>query len=523
MRTALPDYIEAMLSPEAYPHPAGKVKLIQTHISYVFLAGDFVYKVKKPVDLGFLDFTTLEKRRHFCQQEVRLNRRLCHRMYLDVVPVSFVAGVVQVDAAGAVVDYAVKMRRLPDERMMPHLLRRDAVTGEMLASLAARIAEFHAAAEASDEIAAFGGLDTVLGNWRENFEQTEPYIGRTIARRQFEEIRAYVDDFSQREADLFAQRVGEGRVRDCHGDLRAEAICFEDDVCIFDCIEFNERFRYSDVAADLAFLAMDLDSRGRRDLADELVGLYLAQAADPTLPLVLNFYRCYRAYVRGKVDGFQLDEPEVPDRQKAAARRRARSFFRLAHAYATQSIPGALMITVGPSGTGKSYLANALAGRVGAALYSSDVSRKRLLGIEPTEPHEEPIDAGIYSPELTERTYRRMLEEAQPHLERGRPVLLDATYLRREQRAEAAQLAAQTGARFLALECRAGERLIRRRLARRLDEPKAVSDGRLEVYEAQKARYEPPTELPRAQRLIVDTKSPLPEQMERVVDKLSEG
>ena len=523
MSVSLPDYIEAMLSPGAYPHPVGRVKLIQTHISYVFLAGDFVYKVKKPVDLGFLDFTTMEKRRHFCQEEVRLNRRLCRGMYLDVVPVSFVAGVVQVDAAGAVVDYAVKMRCLPEERMMPQLLRRDAVTSEMLARLAGRIAEFHAAAETSDEIAAFGGLDTVLGNWRENFEQTEPYIGRTITRRQFEEIRAYVDDFTQREADLFAQRVREGRIRDCHGDLRAEAVCFEDDVCIFDCIEFNERFRYSDVAADLAFLAMDLDSRGRRDLSDELVGLYLGQAADPILPLVLNFYRCYRAYVRGKVDGFQLDEPEVPERQKARARRRARAFFRLAHAYATQAVPRVLMITVGPSGTGKSYLASALAGRVGAAIYSSDVTRKRLLGIEPAESREEPIDAGIYSPDITERTYQRMLEEARPHLERGRPVLLDATYLRREQRAEAARLAAQTGSRFLALECRASERLIRQRLARRRDEPKAVSDGRLEVYEAQKARYEPPTELPRAQRLIVDTRRPLTEQIERALNRLSEG
>ena len=187
--SSLPPHIAALLSPEAYPHKVERVDLVQTHISYVFLAGDFVYKVKKPVDLGFLDFTTLEKRRHFCQEEVRLNRRLCPGIYLDVVPVAYVEGNVAVDAAGTVVDYAVKMKRLPEERMMGHLLEKDAVTPEMVRGLARRLAEFHASAETGPDIEAFGGLETIAGNWRENFDQTEPYVGRTITARQFQEIR----------------------------------------------------------------------------------------------------------------------------------------------------------------------------------------------------------------------------------------------------------------------------------------------------------------------------------------------
>jgi aminoglycoside phosphotransferase family enzyme/predicted kinase len=518
--TQLPAHIEALLSPAAYPHPVGRVELVQTHISYVFLAGDFVYKVKKPVDLGFLDFTTLEKRRFYCHEELRLNRRLCPGTYLDVVPIGSAGGGVCVEAAGPAVDYAVKMKRLPEDCMMERLLRRRAVDPEMLRALAAKIAEFHAAAETNERISSIGGLETVVGNWRENFEQTEPFIGRTVSRRQFRDIEAYVEGFVEKETELFRRRVEEGRVRDCHGDLRVEAVCFPDGICIFDCIEFNERFRYSDVAADLAFLAMDLDFRGQQALSDELVGLYLGMSGDTTLPLVLNFYKCYRAYVRGKVDGFQLDEPEVPPEQRAAAQRRARRYFRLAHRYARPGVGRALVTMVGVTGTGKSYLANALAGRLGAAIISSDATRKTLAGIAPTERREEPIDSGLYSPEVTERTYAAMLERARPFLAGDKPVILDATYHGRRYREEAAALARSLGARFLAVECVVSESLVRERLAERRDEPRTISDGRWEVYEKQRSRYEPPSELGEADLLRLDTSRPLGEQLDRVQETL---
>ena len=512
--TSLPPHIAALLSPEAYPHKVERVDLVQTHISYVFLAGDFVYKVKKPVDLGFLDFTTLEKRRHFCQEEVRLNRRLCPGIYLDVVPVAYVEGTVAVDAAGAVVDYAVKMKRLPEERMMGHLLEKEAVSPEMVRALARRLAEFHASAETGPEVEAFGGLETIAGNWRENFDQTEPYVGRTITVRQFQEIREYVEGFLEREAALLQQRVAQGRIRECHGDLRAEAVCFQDGICIFDCIEFNQRFRYSDVAADLAFLAMDLDFRGWPAMSDELVGLYLEVSGDSTLPLVLDFYKCYRAYVRGKVEGFLLDAPEVPAAQKPAARRRARAFLRLAHRYARRRTPCTLINMAGLSGTGKSFLANALSARLGAVVISSDIVRKRLVGVEPTERHVEPWERGIYAPELTERTYEAMLAEAEPHLERGRPVILDATFMLRRHREAARKLARRRGARYLAVDCVAEESVARERLARRPNDPWTASDGRWEIFAAQRERFEPLTEVPRRELLRVDTAQRLGEQLD---------
>lgn len=494
----------------------------QTHISYLLFAGEFVYKLKKPLDLGFLDFTTLEKRRHYCEQEVALNRRLCEETYLGVVPVATSGGATKIEGEGEAVDYAVKMRRLPDEGMMTPMLERDAVTGDQIRMLARRIAEFHASSERSDEIDSYGGLETAMLNWRENFEQTEAYIGRTVHQRQFDDIRAFVEETAEEHAALFARRVQEGRARDCHGDLRTDAVCFtRDGVCIFDCIEFNERFRYSDVAADIAFLAMDLESRGRRDLSDELMGAYLGATLDATLPLLLPFYKCYRAYVRGKVDGFQLDQPEIDEAQKRVVADGARAYFELAHEYATQRTPRTLIITVGVSGSGKSHLANALAAHLGAAIFSSDVARKRLLGIEPTEKRPDPLDAGAYSPDVTERTYAALLDEARPWLEQGKAVILDATYLSREQRHGALQLAAETDARFIAVECDTAEAVIWERLSQRKGEERAVSDGRWEIYKAQQERREPIDELPVGSHVSVETSLPLREQIESVAGHLA--
>ncbi|MCH8993934.1 MAG: AAA family ATPase [Chloroflexi bacterium] len=521
--TALPAHIQGMLSPDAYSHAVGDIELRQTHISYLLFAGDFVYKVKKPLDLGFLDFTTIERRRHFCEEEVRLNRRLCQDTYLDVVPIVTAGGRVSVEAEGDIVDYAVKMRRLPEAGMMTALLERGAVTPELLAGLARRVADFHASSERSDEIDRLGRLETAMLNWRENFEQTEAFIGRTIDEQQFREIQSFIEAVAERDADLFAQRVRDGRVRDGHGDLRADAVCFVGDgVCIFDCIEFNERFRYSDVAADIAFLAMDLEFRGRRDLSDELLGRYLAFTLDSTLPLALPFYKCYRAYVRGKVDGFQLDQPEIEGEQKARVTEAARWYFALAHAYARQATPRALIIMVGLSGSGKSSLANALAARLGALILSSDVVRKRLLGIDPTARRTEPIDAGVYSPDVSARTYGALLDEARVWLERDKPVILDASYLRREQRQAARRLADETNAGFLALECVADESLIRGRLSEREGEERVVSDGRWEVYQAQRERREPVDELPASSHVVVETARALAEQIDAVVAHLND-
>jgi len=513
----LPSHIEALLSPSIYPHPVDRVELIQTHISYVLLAGDYAYKIKKPVDMGFLDYTTLEKRRLYCQEEVRLNRRLCSEAYLGVVTVSVQDGRVLLDRnEGEVVDYAVKMKRLPEDRMMERLLLQGAVTSEMLQRLTGKLAAFHRDAETGGYIDSFGSIKTIAANWRENFEQSAPYVGRTLSRRQWQAVHDYVERFLRDEAWLFEQRVREGRIRDCHGDLRTNAVCFEDGICVFDCIEFNERFRYSDVASDLAFLAMDVDFRGYPALSDEMVGLYLAQSLDTTLPLVLHFYKCYRAFVRGKVDGFQIDQPEIPAEQREAAATSARSYFDLAGRYASHAASPAVVTMVGVTGSGKSYLAHALASRLGAVVISSDVTRKRLAGIDPAQSQVEPIDQGIYSAEMTERTYDEMLKQAAPFLGRRKPVILDASYLCRQHRVEARALAQRMGVRFLAVECLASESLVRERLQLRRSAVWNPSDGRWEIYQAQLEKAEPLSELAEGERLTVEGGSPLAEQLDRV-------
>ncbi len=325
--------VEALMKPEAYDEDVGSVELMQTHISFVFLAGKFVYKVKKAVDFGFLDFTTLEKRRFFCEKELELNRRLCGDMYLGVVPINK-ADAIRIKGAGETVEYAVKMKRMPQEKMMSRLLEEGKIDAQFMDKIAKVIADFHAKTETNTHISEFGSLATIETNWDENFAQTEEYIGKTISAEDFKLIRKEVNGFMKRNVSLFEKRIAEGKIRDCHGDIHSGNIFVADKIYIFDAIEVNERFRYSDVAADVAFLAMDADFRGRSDLANFFIERYIKYSGDEELTKLLPFYKCYRAYVRGKVVGFRLNDPNVRSNEKNAAMKEAKAYFKLAAAYA---------------------------------------------------------------------------------------------------------------------------------------------------------------------------------------------
>jgi hypothetical protein len=508
----LPDVIRALLDPAAYDHSAPRVELIQTHISYVLLAGDFAYKIKKPLDLGFLDYSTLARRKFLCEEEVRLNRRLCSGIYLGVVPiVSGGASGYRIGVTGDAAEYAVKMRRVPADRMMPALLARGAVKPADIRAIARTIAEFHRASASDREIARFGRVDAVRQNIQDNFGQTQRFIGRTIRREQFDTIVAYVDTFLRERGALIDRRADEGRVRDCHGDLRSDSIVIGEDgaICVMDCIEFSDRLRFGDVADDMAFLSMDLDFRGRRDLADELAAAYLGEANDETLPLVWSLYRCYRAYVRGKVDSLLLDEPEVPDDERERARVRAEAYFNLAHRYATESYPQTLVMMIGLSGTGKSYVAGALASRVGAALVRSDVVRKQAAGVDPATPMRAALDTGIYADAARASVYPLMHGRARDYLARGHSVILDATYISRGNREAARRVAADAGVPFVAIEVTAAEDLVRSHLASRQAKPGTASDAGWEVYLAQRRRFEPTDEIPSESILRIDAAHPL--------------
>ncbi|KPV62807.1 MAG: hypothetical protein AOA66_1206 [Candidatus Bathyarchaeota archaeon BA2] len=325
--------VEALMKPEAYDEEPGQIELMQTHISFVFLTRNFVYKVKKAVDLGFLDFTTLEKRFFFCEKELELNRRLCGDMYLEVVPINR-SNVIKMKGEGETVEYAVKMKRMPQERMMNQLLEEDKVDSKLVDRIAKIIAEFHSKAETNRRISEFGSLAIIETNWKENFDQTQEFVGKTIPMKNFKLIRERIDDFMKGNVSFFEKRVAEGRVRDCHGDVHSGNIFVTDRIYIFDAIEFNERFRYSDVASDIAFLAMDLDFKERSNLSSFFVKRYVEYSGDQELMKLLPFYKCYRAYVRGKVVSFKLKDPSVGGEEKSVAMKEAKAYFKLASTYA---------------------------------------------------------------------------------------------------------------------------------------------------------------------------------------------
>ncbi len=325
--------VEALLTSQAYPEKSGKVELIQTHISFVFLTKEFVYKMKKAVNFGFLDFSTLDKRRFFCEKELELNRRLCSDVYLEVVPINK-SNSIQIKGSGETVEYALKMKRLPQEKIMTALLRKNLVDSKTIDELAEIISKFHSKAHTSPEINEFGSVKIIKTNWEENFAQTQEYISRTISKAQFQYLQDKVVAFMENKKVLFSNRIKNNKIRDCHGDMHSGNIFLTDKICIFDAIEFNDRFRYSDVASDIAFLAMDLDFQQKPDLSRYFIKRYEAYSKDKELTSLLAFYKCYRAYVRGKVISFKLDDPNVNSIEKDDAAKESQAYFKLAETYA---------------------------------------------------------------------------------------------------------------------------------------------------------------------------------------------
>ncbi len=480
------------------------VRLLQTHVSWLFFTGCHVYKVKKPVDLGFLDFTTLDARRHFCEEELRLNRRVSPDVYLAVSELRESDGRYAFGGEGEVVEYAVKMRQLPADRWLSTLLEAGSVTPRTVRRIAGRIADFHRAAASDAEITRLGGIESVRINTAENFEQTREFIGLTLDRATYDVARAATEAFLERRGQLFARREAEGRVRDCHGDLHAAQICVENGIAIIDCIEFNYRFRFSDVAADLAFLAMDLDHFDHPDLSGMLVDEYIEHSGDTELPKLLPFFKAYRAFTRGKVESIRVAQLEEGDPARGTAREEADRYFKLAAAYARIRRP-LLIITAGLMGTGKSTLATALAERLGAEIFSSDVVRKQLADISPEERRLEAWEEGIYSPEFTGRVYRALHDRGDAALRSGRHVVLDASYAERGRRAEAAAVARECDAELLVVEVIAPTEVVRRRLRERDTRSGGVSDGRIELLHAQQSHFQPVDEVPDAHHIVVET------------------
>src|SRR5579884_50476 len=429
--------IEALSSPAAYPQPVEEVEVRQTHISVVFLAGEYVYKLKKPVHPSFLDFSTLEKRLHFCREEVRLNRRLAPDVYLGVVPVVRTTDGLKWEAEGEAIEWAVKMRRLAKEATLREGVRRDEIGVELVESLAGKIASFHRTAETNERIAAFGRFDGVARLVRDVFANSAPQVGKIVSPAVFERLRTLTEEALSRLCPLIEKRTSQNKTRDTHGDLRLDHIYyFPDkeppaDFIVIDCIEFNERFRFIDPVADMAFTVMDLSFYGRRDLAHAFADAYFHSAGDAEGWELLPLYTAYRATVRGEVEGMLTAEKEVPEAERAAAGQRAQAHWLLALSELEEPRKKpCLLLMAGLPGTGKSMLAQALAEKAGFDLIRSDVVRKELAAQDSASPQRQQV---IYTSEWTARTYAECLHRAEQLLFEGKRVIVDATFREDEQ------------------------------------------------------------------------------------------
>jgi len=518
-----PPLVRALLQPAFYPHRPERVRLVQTHISWVFIAGDRVYKVKKPADFGFLDFSTLPRRAQACRREVELNRRLAPGLYLGTVPIydkgtDFKSvpgrGRFSLTPPGRVVDYAVVMRRLPQERLLTTLLARGVADAADLRRVARRIAAFHArAAEAAPR---WRRVAALADNLRENFRQTLPYLEKTVSGGDYLLVWDYNHDFFERRRPLLEKRAREGRIRDGHGDLHAEHISIERSrVRIYDCIEFSDRLRQCDVAADIAFLYMDLLHHRRPDLATTVMDEYLRRSGDWEVRLLIPFYACYRAVVREKVESFRLADPGITAARKRAAARRATSYFRLARELARRDARPRLILVGGLPGSGKSTIARLLAGRIGADCIASDVLRKELAGAQPGERLTAEVGAGVYGAGMTELTYRELLVQAERQLRAGRSVILDASFAHAADRRHAKALARDVGGVLIAVECRCTVKIARQRLESRARPGyTGPSDAGWEVYQAMRRTFDPWTDA-----VQVDTTRPLETCLARIAEK----
>ncbi len=490
----------------------GAEEVRETHVSGVFLTRDEVFKVKKPVSLGFLDFRSIEQRKAACEAEVQLNARLAPDVYRGVVPVVLEGGVHRLGGEGEIVDWAVHMRRLRDEDRADHLLASGALDAMAIDRAAITIARFHEGARHDEETGRFGWREAIAVNVQENFEQTRETIGALVSEEEAARIEEGQLAFLERAKELFEERVRRGRVRDGHGDLRLEHVYLEGErIVIIDCIEFNERFRYADVCADLAFLSMDLAWHGRVDLSERLLATYARETNDFDLYPLVDFYESYRAYVRGKVSAMLAADEGAPLEVREKARAEARRYFLLALAAERPPILAPMVVAIGGNlATGKSTLADRLGLLLGAPSINTDRVRKHMIGARATDKLYEGTWSGAYDPAFTERVYAEVGRAAASVIASGRPVILDASFRSTGMRADARALATALDVPFVFVECRADPDVCRARLRERAKGP-SVSDGRIEIFDEFLASWQAVTELPESEHVVVHTDRPMDE------------
>jgi len=474
--------IGALQNPAVFPHPVTEFKLIETHISWVLLTGGFAYKIKKPMDFGFLNFTTLEARKHFCEQELRLNQRLAADLYLEVLPITGSENAPQLGGSGQAIEYAIKMRQFPQQSLLDAVQARGELTLAHIDDLACQIADFHYKTPQVSAAHPLCSVQAICAPMRQNFAQIEPLLEGEADKTQLAALKGWLEATIARLTPLLAERGASGKVRECHGDLHlGNAILRENgQVALFDCIEFNEEFRLIDQALDAAFLAMDLETRGLRVLSHRFTNAWLEHTGDWQALQLLPLYKAHRALVRAKVGLFRLGQ-EQDAAQREAILAGYRAYIALAESYSVIPTPF-LVILHGLSGSGKSHLARRLADESGAICLRSDVERKRLCGKSQDR----------YSEQANTKVYAHLHQLAEAALHTGCSVIIDAAYLKRSEREAARQIAENAGMPWRVLACEAPLSLIEQRISQRQQTGVDPSEANWEVVCAQQTFIEPP-------------------------------
>ncbi|HET8759679.1 MAG TPA: AAA family ATPase [Nitrospiria bacterium] len=483
--------IQALQDPALYDHPVDRFEVIETHISWVLLTGPYAYKLKKPVDFGFVNFTTLERRKFFCGEELRLNQRLAPAWYLDVVPITGTVDGPRLRGAGPAIEYAVKMKQFPQDARLDLVLARGALTPERLDAEVSAIAEFHGRAAVAAVDSPFGTPERIANRVQENLATIREHLADPGDLPLVERLDSRARDEHAALARTFAARKRDGFIRECHGDLHLGNMAWVDGrPLIFDCIEFNDDLRWIDVMSEFAFLVMDLDHRDAAALARRALNAYLEATGDYAGLRVLPYYYAYRSLVRAKVACLRLRQGDPDPAARAATRRELRGYLDLAAGPSTSDRP-VLIMTHGVSGSGKTHVAQAVVEALGAVRIRSDVERKRLAGLSPRSRAGSEPGGGIYSRELTERTYARLGDLAGMSLDAGYPVVVDATFLKRAQRDGLRAVARSHAAPCVILAAQAPESVLRERIVARAQHGRDASDADLAVLDGQLRSMDP--------------------------------
>lgn len=477
--------VNALHEPALYPHPVEKVLLLETHISSVLLAGDFAYKLKKPYDLGFLDFTTLPARKHYCEEELRLNRRFAPDLYLEVVPIGGTHDAPRMGGDGPPIEYAVKMRRFPAGSLLTEVLERRELDIGQIDQLARDVADLHSRVDSARPEGAFGTPQSIHAHAAQNFAQIRPLLASDAQRNDLNELADWTDETFHTLETTFSQRLAQGFVRECHGDMHAgNMVVIDGRIRLFDCIEFNEAFRWIDVMSEVAFFVMDMVSHDRTDIGYRFLNTYLEHTGDYEGLAVLRYYLVFRAVVRAKVAAMGGSQHGLSDTERLESWRSYQHYVDLARCFCASDHP-LLIVMHGLSGSGKSTVATQIAETLGAVRIRSDVERKRLFGLKPLDKSAAAIPGGIYTKDATERTYARLHGLAREVLRAGFPVILDATYLKRAERDAAREAAASGNWPWVVLSCQAAPEELRRRVAHRFASGKDAAEADLRVLEQQ--------------------------------------